>query len=83
MHVFLTNRSLEEAASARVILADRVIVKVDSVEVLTGPHAKAANSFEQPDVIRTRSLTDVRIIEGEATLLLPPLSVAAATLRLG
>ena len=83
MHVFLTNRSLKEAASVRIILADRVIVNADSAEVLTGPNAKAANSFEQPDVIRTRPLTDARIVDGEATLLLPPLSVAAATLCLG
>jgi alpha-N-arabinofuranosidase len=83
LHVFLTNRSLDETARVRVGLADRHIVKVDSVEVLTGPHAKAFNSFKQPHVIMTQALTNVRIGDGEVTLLLPPLSVTASTFRLG
>jgi alpha-N-arabinofuranosidase len=83
LHVFATNRSLEEPASLQVKLTDRAIVGLDSADVLTGPDPKAANSFEQPDVVRPRSLADVKIVEGQAALVLPPLSVTAATFRLG
>ena len=82
LHVFVTNRSLNESANVQVKLADRAIASLDSADVLTGPDAKAANSFEQPDVVRSRSLADVKIEAGHAALVLPPLSVAAATFHL-
>jgi alpha-N-arabinofuranosidase len=82
LSVFATNRSLEEPAIVHVRLADCPIAGLDSAEVLTGPSAKAANSFEQPDVICSRPFTDVRITDGRATAELPPLSVAAITFRL-
>jgi alpha-N-arabinofuranosidase len=83
LHVFATNRSLEEPASLQVKLADRAIVGLDSADVLTGPDPKAANSFEQPDVVRPRSLADVKTAGGHAALVLPPLSVTAVTFHLG
>jgi alpha-N-arabinofuranosidase len=87
LHVFATNRSLDQVASVRVHLADGAIVTLDSAELLTGPDAKAANSFEQPDVIISRSFADagvdVKIAKGEVSLELPPLSVAAMTFCLG
>ncbi|MEE8390823.1 MAG: alpha-L-arabinofuranosidase C-terminal domain-containing protein [Anaerolineae bacterium] len=87
LHVFATNRSLDESASVHVQLADGDITTLDSAELLTGPDAKAANSFEQPDVVVSRSFADagvdVRIVEGEASLELPPLSVAAMTFNIG
>jgi alpha-L-arabinofuranosidase len=49
--------------------------------VLTGPSAKACNSFEQPDVVESAPFTDVRIADGRATTELPPLSVAALTFQ--
>jgi alpha-L-arabinofuranosidase len=55
---------------------------MESAELLTGPGPKAANSFEQPDVIRTQPFTDVRVRDGRATAQLPPLSVVALTFRL-
>ena len=83
LHVFATNRSLEKAASVRVKLADRPIVALNSAELLTGPGAKAANSFERPDLVASQPFTDVKITQGEATLGLPSLSVAAMTFSLG
>ena len=86
LHVFATNRSLTEPASVRVKLADRAIIALDSGELLTGPGAKAANSFEQPRVVRSHPFADanvgVEIVEGDAFLKLPPLSAAAMTFRL-
>jgi alpha-N-arabinofuranosidase len=79
LHVFVTNRSVEEAAVVQVNLADRPIASLESGELLTGPDAKAVNSFEQPDVIGARPFANVRIADGRASMQLPPLSVAALT----
>jgi alpha-N-arabinofuranosidase len=82
LHVFATNRCLDQPAAVRVKLVDHPIVVLDSAELLTGPDAKAANSFEQPDVITSRPFADVKIGGGEVSLELPPLSVAAMTFGL-
>jgi len=82
LHVFATNRSLEEYANVYVRLIDRAIVKLAGAELLTGPHAKAANSFEQPDVVGLRAYSEVELAQGEASLKLPPLSVVAMTFGL-
>ncbi len=81
LHVFLTNRSLDEVAPVRVALADRTITALESAEILTGPGPKAANSFEQPDVVVARPFTGINVAGGQATLELPPLSFAALTLK--
>ena len=82
LHVFLIHRGLAEAAPVEVELADRTIAAVGSAEILTGPDAKAANSFERPDVVRPRPLAGVKIAAGAARVELPPLSLAAITLQL-
>ena len=66
----------------RINLADRDIAALDSAELLTGPDAKAANSFEQPDQIKPRSFSDVKIAQGRVEMELAPLSVTALTFRL-
>lgn len=81
LHVFATNRSLDEVAPVRVALADRTITALESAEILTGPGPKAANSFEQPDVVVSRPFAGVNIVGGQAAFELPPLSFAALTFR--
>ncbi len=87
LHVFATNRSPDEPARIHVRVADRSIVALDSAELVTGTDAKAANSFEQPEIVRARSFADanveVKIAEGIASLDLPRLSVAAMTFTVG
>jgi alpha-N-arabinofuranosidase len=82
LHVFATNRCLDQPAVVRVKLVDHPIAALDNAELLTGPDAKAANSFEQPDVITSRPFADVKIGRGEVFLELPPLSVTAMTFGL-
>jgi deoxycytidine triphosphate deaminase len=83
--IFATNRSLMEPASVHVRIADRTFVALGSADLLTGPDAKTANSFEQPDLVRSRSFIDsdvnVRIAQSDAYVELPPLSAAAMTFR--
>jgi len=83
LHVFATNRSVDEPANVRIRVADGEITTLGSGEILTGPSAKSANSFAQPDVVKARAFADVSVVEGAASLELPPLSVAAMTFVLG
>jgi len=82
LHVFLVNRSVEDGTSVRIVLADRAILSLESAEVLTGPDAKAANSLENPNAVRSQSLTELRLAGGGAELTMPPLSLVAMTLAI-
>jgi len=79
LHVFLTNRSLEEAAEVIVEVADRAMVALHSGEMLSGTDPKAANTFERPDLVTPHPFTEVRIANGRATVALPSCAVAALT----
>ena len=81
IHVFITNRSLDESAPIQVSISDRTIVALKAAELLTGPDAKAANSFEQPNTIGVEPFTDISISAGDASFVVPPLSFAAITLE--
>ncbi len=82
LHVFLTNRSLEQAAEVDIVLADRPVLSCASAEVLTGPDPKAANTFEKRDAVVAVPFDGVKAAEGRARCHLPPLSFAALTLNL-
>ncbi len=82
LHVFITNRSLDEAARVQINIADKSIAAMESAELLTGPDAQASNSFEQPDVINPIPFTERVIAKGRAEVELAPLSVSAMTFRL-
>jgi alpha-N-arabinofuranosidase len=82
LHVFITNRSLDEAIPVHINVADRDIAALEGAELLTGPSAKAHNSFEDPEVIKPRLFSEYAIANGRAELELAPLSVSAMTFRL-
>ena len=82
LSVFATNRSLSDPAPVTIRLADRRIASLEGAELLTGPDAKAANSFEQPELIRSQPFADVEVAGGIARATLPPLSLAAMTCQL-
>lgn len=82
LHIFVANRSLSESAEVLVAPADRTIVGVGAAELLVGPGPKAANSFDQPDLVVSRPFTGTRLVDEGATMTLPPLSFAAVTLHL-
>ena len=81
--VFVANRDMDGAHEVAIELAGARLTELVSAEVVAGPDAKTANSFEQPDLVTKQSLDGVSIKDGRATLSLPPLSFAAATFRLG
>jgi alpha-N-arabinofuranosidase len=82
LHVFITNRSLDEIARVKIKVADQNIAALDNAESLTGPDAKAFNSFEQPDVDKPNLFSECRIVNGQAELEISPMSVSAMTFRL-
>jgi len=82
LHVFAANRSLNESAPLRVALADRPLTTLENAEMLAGPGPKAANSFEQPEVVISRPFETAKVAEGQGRLELPPLAFVAATWRL-
>ncbi len=82
LSLFMTNRSVNEAADVSIDIADRTIAALAGGEVLGGPGPKAENTWEAPDVVRSRVLEGVAVKRGTAVVQLPPLSFAAATFRL-
>lgn len=86
LHVFVTNRSTGGPTKVKVELAGGDIVDLEGAEILAGPDAKVANTFEQPEVVRSYPLAeadvDVKISGGGLALELPTLSLVAMTLRL-
>jgi alpha-L-arabinofuranosidase len=86
LHVFVINRSPAEKAPLRIKLADGVVAALEEAEILSGPDAKAANSYENPDVIVARTFAeaklDAEIDEAGIRLELPPLSVSAMSFTL-
>ena len=78
LHVFLTNRDLTEKARVKVQF-NRKLRALRDGELMTGPDAKATNTYEKPNVICSRPLKGVKLSGETAELTLPPLSVAAMT----
>jgi alpha-N-arabinofuranosidase len=81
LQVFLTNRSDRAAAPVSIEPAGASVAALESGEILTGPGPKAANSFEHPDVVTARAFDEVSVRAGRARLKLPPLSMAALSLK--
>jgi len=82
LHVFITNRNLNETARVQINIADRKIAALNNAESLIGPDAKAFNAFEEPYMIKPVPFSECRILNGMAELELPALSVTAMTFRL-
>jgi alpha-N-arabinofuranosidase len=82
LKVFLTNRNVHDSAQVAVNLTDGIILSAESAELLTGPNAKAANSFDNADLIRAKPFVGLQIENGQAMAELPPLSFTAMTLAL-
>jgi alpha-N-arabinofuranosidase len=86
LHVFAVNRNTDEPATLQLQVADQDIIALNDAELLIGPGPKAANSFEEPRVVQSETFAeanlDVTIGNGQASLELPPLCVAAMTFQI-
>jgi alpha-N-arabinofuranosidase len=82
LHLFVINRSLTQSAPIDLHIADRQILALENGELLTGPDVKSANSYEQPDLIKSRPWAEAKETNGQASFEVPALSVLAMTWRL-
>ena len=81
LHVFLVNRR-EREAHVTVSLAGGEVAGLENADILTGPHARASNTFEEPGVVKSSGFSEIGSAQGRARVALPPLSVVAMSLRL-
>ena len=77
LHVFLVNRSMVETAPVEIAPTGILLRSIQSAEVVTGPHADAANTFEEPNLITSQPFKALSLGDGKAFAQLPPLSVVA------
>jgi alpha-N-arabinofuranosidase len=83
LHVFAINRSVDARAELEILPADVRLEALEEAEILTGPDAKAANDWDAPDRVVSRPFDGVALTSGGARVELPPLSLLAASFRLG
>jgi alpha-N-arabinofuranosidase len=83
LHVFAVNRSTDRFAPLEISVAGATLGGLGDAEILTGPSARARNTWEQPDVVTATPFAGPSITGQSAALLLPPLSLVAVTLRTG
>ncbi|MBK9122282.1 MAG: alpha-N-arabinofuranosidase [Chloroflexi bacterium] len=72
--VYIVNRSLSEHVPLTIHWQDRKPSSVKGAYQLAGTDPKAVNSFENPDVVVTKSIAAPAVQDGQSQLVLPPLS---------
>jgi alpha-N-arabinofuranosidase len=81
LHTFLVNRSISEESAVEIDHASGKISAIESAEVLSGTDPKANNTYEHPNTLSSGPLDSVRVVDGKASISLPPLSVAAVSFK--
>jgi alpha-N-arabinofuranosidase len=79
LHLFMTNRSIDEPMEVEVRLADASIGSLVEGELLSGPEPEAANSFDEPERVRAVEFGEATTGPLGTATVLPPLSFAAMT----
>lgn len=82
LHVFAVNRSVDEAAPLELAFSGPALRSVRDAEILTGSHAQARNTFADQAVVHARPFESARPSGQSAELVLPPLSLVAASFAL-
>lgn len=82
LHLFVINRSLDSTAPIQIDLSGPTITGVADAELLSGPDAKAKNTFAAPNVVVASPFAGLRTSAASAEAEIPPLSLLAATLSL-
>ena len=82
LHVFLVNRSLDQTERVVVKPLGMSLENLDSAQILTGPDPFAMNTVEKPDILVSKNFKEIKVEKGSAQIYLPPLSVAAITIKM-
>ncbi|MBW7884378.1 MAG: alpha-N-arabinofuranosidase [Caldilineaceae bacterium] len=77
--VFIVNRSQTDAVVTELIWQAEVPHSVPQVYQLAGNDAKAANTWENPNLITAQPIEAPKLTDGKTTLQLPPLSYTVLT----
>jgi alpha-N-arabinofuranosidase len=72
--VFLVNRSQTDSLTTEIIWQGSAPRQIAAIHQLAGSDPKAANTFEQPNVILPVALPGMPVVDGTVRLTLPPLS---------
>jgi alpha-N-arabinofuranosidase len=75
--VFIVNRSQTDAITVDLVWQDYKPARIQSAHQLSGTDPKAANSFENPNLVTAAAITAPKIVDGSAVLTVPPLSFTA------
>jgi alpha-L-arabinofuranosidase len=77
--VFIVNRSMSESVTTDLIWQGAAPARATEVYQMSGSDPKAANTFEQPDLIVPQRLGGAPVRDGRIALRLPPLSFTVVT----
>lgn len=80
--IFIVNRSQTETVTVDINWQDVAPTGVNSVHQVAGTDPKAANSFDNPDVVKAVAINAPDISDGVTTMQLPPLSFTAIEVAL-
>jgi alpha-L-arabinofuranosidase len=81
LHVFLSNRSLENEMEVELDLPDICPESVLSAEILTDSDPKAGNTFEHPQRVVSTGFEAVSVKENKIRLKMPRLSVTGLSIK--
>jgi alpha-L-arabinofuranosidase len=77
--LFIVNRSQTESVTVELIWQDGKPITAGEAWQLAGNDVKAANTWENPNAMSAQSITTPKIVDGKATMQLPPLSFTTLT----
>jgi alpha-L-arabinofuranosidase len=76
---FLVNRSLDQALEVEINWQGVAPMQVTGAWQMSGSDPKAANSFENPNVVTSSPISGVVVKDGRITITVPPLSFTTIT----
>jgi alpha-N-arabinofuranosidase len=79
--IFIVNRSQTDTLTTELIWQDGEEVAFDKGWQLAGADVKAANTWETPNAITAQPIAVPQVVDGKATLQIPPLSFTTLTTR--
>jgi len=77
--IFIVNRSLTESVVTEIAWQDGRTVAMEQAWQLAGSDPKALNTWENRTALTTQAIAAPRVVDGKATLQLPPLSFTVLT----
>jgi len=81
INLFLTNRDVNRALTVDINIGDRIVIGANRATTLGGMDPKAANSWDQPNVVSPVSTSVTSFSGNRATMSVPAPGFAAVTLH--